>query len=99
MTAVTYQKLVEVKAQDSSTHLDILWKTSILFGSPRLAWSGMMHFLHKGDHPGKASVIFLPMIDMNPSDTICIYSALKFIGEYARRHDVTPIITFDQPLW
>ncbi len=99
MTAVTYQKLVELKAQDSSTHLDILWKTSILFGSPRPAWSGMMQFLHKGDHPGKASVIFLPMIDMNPSDATCIYSTLKFISEHARRHDVTPIITFDQPLW
>ena len=41
MTAVTYQRLVEVKAQDSSTHLDILWKTVILFASPRPAWSGM----------------------------------------------------------
>ena len=22
-----------------------------------------------------------------------------FVSEHARRHDVTPIITFDQPLW
>ena len=39
------------------------------------------------------------MIDMNPSDVTCVYSTLKYIREHARRHDVTPIITFDQPLW
>ncbi len=32
---------------------------------------------------------------MNPS----IYSTLKYVCEHARRHDITPIITFDQPLW
>ena len=26
-------------------------------------------------------------------------STLKFISEHARHHKVTPIITFDQPLW
>ena len=60
----------------------------------------MMHFLHKGDHLGKAFVVFLPMIDMNPSDTTtCIYPTLKFISEHARHHEVPPIITFNQPLW
>ena len=39
------------------------------------------------------------MIDMNPSDVTCIFSTLKFVSEHARRHDATPIITFDQPLW
>ena len=69
MAAVTYQKLVDFKAQNNSDNIDVLWKTSILFGSPRPAWSGMMHFVHHGDHPGKVSVMFLPIIDMNPSDT------------------------------
>ena len=27
------------------------------------------------------------------------YSTLAFVTEHARRHDVFPIITFDQPLW
>ncbi len=39
------------------------------------------------------------MIDMNSSDSTCIYSTLMFFSEHARRHEVTPIITFDQPLW
>ena len=44
MTAVTYQKLVNLKAHNCYENLDILWKTSIMFGSPRPAWSGMMQF-------------------------------------------------------
>ena len=59
----------------------------------------MMQFVHQGDHPGKASVMFLPIIDMNPSDSTCIYSTLMFVSEHAQRHGITPILTFDQPLW
>ncbi len=99
MSAVIYQKLLHFKAQNCYENIDILWKTSIIFGSPRPAWSGMMQFVHQGDHPGKASVMFLPIIDMNPSDSTCIYSTLMFISEHAQRHGVTPIVTFDQPLW
>ena len=98
MTAVTYQKLYDMKAQDPTARLDILWKTSILFGLPRPAWSGMMQLVHRGHHPGKSSVMFLPMIDMNRSDVTCVYSTLKYVCEHARRHDVTPILTFNQPL-
>ena len=99
MSAVTYQILLDLKAQDCYENLDILWKTSIMFGAPRPAWSGMMQFVHRGHHPGKASIMFLPIIDMNPSDNTCIYSTLLFIGDHARKHGVTPILTFDQPLW
>ncbi len=99
MNAVTYGKLHDMKASDPTAHLDILWKTSIMFGVPKPAWSGMMQLLHCGKHPGKSSVMFLPMINMNPSDVTCVYSTLKFIQEHAHRHDVTPIVTFDQPLW
>ena len=28
-----------------------------------------------------------------------VYSTLKYIPDHAHHHDVTPIITFDQPLW
>ena len=59
----------------------------------------MMQFVHDGDHPGKSSVMFLPMIDMNPTAVSCIYSTLMFISEHAHRYNVQPIITFDQPLW
>ena len=59
----------------------------------------MKQFVRHGDHPGKASVMFLPIIDMNSSDTTSIYLALICVTEPARYHDVSSIITFDQPLW
>lgn len=58
-----------------------------------------MQFAHQGSHPGQSSIIFLPMIDMSSSKSTCIFSTLKFVSERARRHNATPIITFDQPLW
>ena len=53
----------------------------------------------KGSHPGQSSIMFLPMIDLDPSDLTCIYSTLVFVSEQAKRYHVTPVITFDQPLW
>ena len=54
--------------------------------------------VHTGDHPGQSSVLLLPMIDLDPGNMSCVHSTLKFICEHAARYNVTPIITFDQPL-
>ena len=59
----------------------------------------MMQAVSQGSHPGKSSVTLLPMIDMNPSDMSCVYSTLKFVCSLANRHQITPVLTFDQPLW
>ena len=67
--------------------------------SPRPAWKGMMQALHNGDHPGKSEEFFLPMIDLNPGDLSCIYSTLRFVTAQASRCRMTPVITFDQPLY
>ena len=96
---MSYHKLLTMMAQDSTADLDLIWKTALLFASPRPSWSGMMQFVHHGTHPGKSSFVFLPMIDMKSTDPTCIYSTLKFICEHAHHHNATPIITFDQPLW
>ncbi|CAH3116456.1 unnamed protein product [Porites lobata] len=58
-----------------------------------------MQTISKGSHPGKSSVTFLPMIDMDPTNMSCIYSTLKFVEAQCKRQHTTPIITFDQPLW
>ena len=47
----------------------------------------------------KSFVMFLPMIDMSASDMSCVYSTLKFVCAEAKRHCMSPVITFDQPLW
>ena len=67
--------------------------------SPRPAWSGMMQMVHTGYHPGQSSVCVLPMIDLYPGNMSWVHSTLKFICEHAAIYNVTPIITFDQPLW
>ena len=58
-----------------------------------------MQSVHKGEHPGKSSLTFLPMIDMDPGDMSCIYSMLLFVSDEAMAHNITPVVTFDQPLW
>ncbi|KAG1678943.1 hypothetical protein GQR58_013119 [Nymphon striatum] len=50
-------------------------------------------------HHGQSSVLFLPMIDMDPGNMSCVQSTLQFICQHASRYKVTPVITFDQPLW
>ncbi|KAG1687728.1 hypothetical protein GQR58_008303 [Nymphon striatum] len=39
------------------------------------------------------------MIDMDPGNMSCVQSTLQFICQHASRYKVTPVITFDQPLW
>ena len=47
-----------------------------------------------------SEIIFLPIIDLNPTDETCIYSTLIFVSNQAGKLNIpTPCITFDQPLW
>ena len=94
-----YSDLALVRAEDPTANLDILWKTSLLFGNPRPLWNGMMQLVYQGRHQGKSSVMFLPMIDMNPSDVTCVSSTLHFVSEHAKQHSIANPVTFDQPLW
>ncbi|KAG1655026.1 hypothetical protein GQR58_024747 [Nymphon striatum] len=80
-------------------NLDILWKTSWLLRPKRPGWSGLMQSVCHGPHPGKSSVHFLPMIDMDPTDMSCIYSTLHFVAAENHRQGTTPMLTFDQPLY
>ncbi|RUM44709.1 MAG: hypothetical protein DSY80_04100 [Desulfocapsa sp.] len=96
---LTYLPLVLKPAEDLTAQLDVLWKTSLLLHSPRPAWSGMMQMLHHGEYPGQSSIMFLPMIDLDTSDPSCIYSTLKFVSYHAMQYNVTPVLTFDQPLY
>lgn len=84
----------------SAAPVDILWETSFCFHQEVPNWQGMMHILHRGsNHPGKASVTFLPMIDMYPGDPTCILSTLTYICGLAEKSNISPVITFDQPLF
>ena len=76
-----------------------MWKVSWRLRSPRPAWSGFMQLVSRREHPGQYSVYFLPMTDLNPSDMSCVYSTLRFVCAEARRRGVSPVLTYDQPLW
>lgn len=92
-----YKKLPPVQATSCSEDISLLsiatWPVN------RLGWSALCQMVYKEPFPGKSSVVFLPMIDMDPSDMTCIYSTLSFVSKEARRHNSDPVLTFDQPLY
>lgn len=100
LAKMNFEKLKDLHSiPDPSSSFNTLWKASLILKSPRPGWNGFMQMLQKGNHPGAASIYFLPFIDLNPSDLSCIYSTLHFISQQAQNHGFHPIVTFDQPLW
>jgi hypothetical protein len=99
MATLKFENFKVISDKDRLMDIDLLWKVSFYVRPQRPGWSGMMQLITHGEHPGQASTMFLPMIDLNPSDLNCVYSTLIFVCDHAHRYGVTPIITFDQPLW
>ena len=80
--------------------LDLLSKVIWPLRTFRPSWSGFMQLYHNhGDYPGKSTIGFMPMIDMNSSDLSCINSTLHFVCEQSVKYNVAPVVTFDQPLF
>ena len=98
-STLLYQRLPVLIAKDLTSNLDLLWKISLPLRPDRPGWSGTMQAICKGDHPGKSSVHFLPMIDLDPTNMSCVYSTLLFVVSENKKHGTMPILTFDQPLW
>ena len=72
---INYGKLPEISKDDNSRNTDILWKLSCLLYPAAPTWNGTMQLVHHGEYPGQSSITFLPMIDMDPTNASCIYSA------------------------
>lgn len=79
--------------------VDLMVDVSWNFKSERPLWSGVMQSVSTGHHPGKSSITILPIIDLNPSDLDCVYSTLLYLANQAEKHQIAPVITFDQPLY
>lgn len=94
---LTFEKLNELDGCDLQEKIDFL--LSVTWGAKRPSWAGFMQSINHGSHSGKSSITILPMIDLNPSDFTCIYSTLQYVEQQAAVHGITPIITFDQPLY
>jgi hypothetical protein len=93
-----YEAICEIQATDPTSSLNSHWKASILL-QPWSVWSWMMQAVHMGDHPGKSEVVFLPMINMDPTDMSCMFSAVKFLSKQALKYSSIPVRTFDKPWW
>ena len=96
---LVYEKLPCLSNVNKTWMLDFLCSLVWPIRSLSPNWSGLMQTISKGSHPGKSSVTFLPMIDMDPTNMSCIYSTLKFVEAQCKKQHTTTIITFDQPLW
>lgn len=94
LATLKYEKLKGVDGMlgDMLIAIYLLWKVSFCANPRRPGWSGMMQ-------ARQASTMFLPMIDINPSDMNCVYSVLIVVSDHAHRYGLTPIITINQPLW
>ena len=96
---IKYEKLPDISIDDNSRNTDILWKLSWLLRPTTPACNGTMQLVHHGEYPGPSLINFLPMIDMDSTNESCIYSTLHFVADKAKLYGVTPVLTFDQPLW
>ena len=95
---VVFKKIPETTKCNQT--VDILWELSSSFKRETPNWMGMMHIIQQGyEHPGQSSILYLPMIDLYSGDKRSILSTLEFIHKQAVKHGITPIMTFDQPLY
>ena len=84
-SSLLFQKLPDLIVNDLTSNLNLLWKISLPLCPSRPGWSGTMQAICKGEHPGKSSVHFLPMIDLDPTNMSCVYSTLLFVVEENRK--------------
>ena len=100
LSSIRYSHLAEPMIEYSHSAVDFLWMISPVLSVDMPLWSGFMQMVHQGDHPQPPSVMFLPMIDLDQNDRICIYSTLNYVCNHAWKcHQCTPVIAFDHPLW
>ena len=99
LNQLEYENLNNPGVAEPLTMAHLLWESSLILKVPRPQWTGFMQLINQGEHPGATSVMFLPMIAMDPNDLSCIYSTLNFISSHAAKYNVCPVVTFDQPLW
>ena len=96
---LTFGKLKEFVAVDSTKILGRLWQCFWILKPHRSLLNGYIPSAHDEEHPGKSSVVFVPMIDMKSIDYSCILSTVHSVSNQAQKYNKTPILTFDQPLY
>ena len=75
-SSLKYGNLQQLNVGDSTNIFNILWKCAWMLKPQRPLWNGFMQMIHKGEHPGQASVIFMPMTDIKSSDESGVFYQL-----------------------
>ena len=106
LASVVVRELRELQQPESlvdALRSDLLWASGWVFqlqDRQRPNWSGFMQHVYKSPSTEVSNITLLPIIDMNPSDSTCIYSVLCFVESQAKLLNIdTACVTFDQPLW
>ena len=58
-----------------------------------------MQAVNTGNHPGRASTFFVPMIGLKSTGPACILSTMHFVAEQSSKYNMTPVLTFNQPFY
>ena len=85
----------------------LLWRSTSFSTSQNVPehwinWSGCMQHIFKSSDAdsNEDEVVCLPLIDMDPNDENCIYSAIMFIVAQLEKMAISATsVTFDQPLF
>ena len=72
-----YKSLPSTESENGCSNMDLLWQYVWPLRQDRPGWSGFMQAVSKGNYPGKSSIIFMPMIDLDPTNMTCIYSTFN----------------------
>jgi hypothetical protein len=101
ITSMTFEKVNNPEFHITNYHLNLLWKTSILFGEPRPSWSGFQQLVQKGSSPGKCSMIYFPFINDSASKPGTLHTALHHFANHSDKHYQPNkcSATYDQPLY
>ena len=93
LNELTYNTLTALDHKNTKIDaIELLRDISLCLTRPLPSWSGTLQMVHVGPNPGPSSAIFLPLIDLNPSDVHCIYSTLTFICGHAQRYGTIPMV-------
>ena len=104
LSKLKFQELTFLKSRRTvvqNSKLDCLWDSAVFFRQyERPNWCGYMTKISSGTYPDKSKMMFLPIIDLNPTDPTCIYTTLEFVTDQSRSLNIRmPVLTFDQSHW
>ena len=97
---VLYTSLGKFTSSEDEAKINTLYSISRHFTCVRQpSWSGQMQMLQiNTSNPGRSSEYFLPMLDLKPTDPVCIRSKLEYLIKQAHKYNTSAVITFDQQL-